>query len=110
MTKTKRLSFGALRIDAGFCGATLERLARKLKDNPSAAPLWQFDDYDGCYDEEPAEMAFTINAIARCLDIIGQTPNAYINQEALDEFQERVERARHLLEEQWAVELLGRLL
>lgn len=110
MNTTERLSFRQIRIDAGFRGATLARLARKAKENPQSAPLWQFDAYDGCYDEEPTAMAVTMQAIACCLDILGTTPNAFLNQEALDEFQERVERAGRLLEEPWAVELLGRLL
>lgn len=53
-----------------------------------------------------ATLGETLWSIATVLRILGDTPNAYINQEALEELQLTVEFAASLESQEWAKELL----
>jgi hypothetical protein len=101
MTESRKpLSFTEIADLANDTTWPIKKLARIVEtDNPFAK--------SGDPDEVAPELAVTVNAIRIVMDILGATPNACINREALDALHEQIEPAVAMLTEKWAVDLLN---
>src|SRR4051812_24381824 len=62
----------------------------------------------GEFHSEVSELAAALKGISLVLDLLGATPNAYVNREALDALQSRVTRAGAILAADWAEDLASR--
>jgi hypothetical protein len=97
---TKPLSFNEIYRLAWNNVGEIIKLARMLE---TVNPFLMSTDSS---DEEAKELARTSHAIQIVMQLLGATPNAYINREALDALQRPIERAVEILAMDWAIELL----
>jgi hypothetical protein len=101
MAKDTQMTFSEIQTEAHHLAAQLRLVTDAMKIDQS----WKM--YD---DEEmgmPPTMAKTMEAINTALEILSDTPNAYVNREALDAFQWQVEGARGIMGTHWAKEYLN---
>ena len=104
MTRTK-LTFEEIQRKAQACGWQIRDLAAMLAiDHPTdmAGPLgdYEADDY--------RRLGETLLGIDRVLELVGKTPNGFINREALDAMEREVRWAEEILAEEWVREELMR--
>jgi len=99
MTPSSALKFNQLIIRANGLGRTMKLLDKATAD--MAEPPFIDDFFEGF-----AALGETLWSIATVLRIIRETPNGYINQEALEELRSTVEFAESLEKQEWAKELL----
>ena len=86
-------------IEANGLGRRMKLLDQATADMPEPPYV------DECF-EGFAALAETLWGIGTVLSIIGETPNAYINPEAMEALRSPVEFAASIDEQEWAKELL----
>ena len=99
MTQSSALKYNLLIIEANRLGRRM-RLLDQATANMSEPP------YIDEYFEGFAALADTLRGIGTVLRILRETPNAYINAEALEALRSPVEFAASIEEREWASELL----
>ena len=99
MLKNSALEYNQLIINANGLGRSM-KLLEKATAGMSDPPF--IDDFF----EGFAATGETLWAIAKVLTILGETPNAYINQEAMEELESHVHVAAGIVGEDWAKEIL----
>jgi nitrate reductase beta subunit len=99
MTQSSALKYNLLIIEANRLGRRMKLLAKATAN--MAEPPYIDDYFDGF--EALAEKLWGIGTV---LNMLGETPNAYINAEAMEALRAPVEFAAGIEEEEWAKELL----
>jgi hypothetical protein len=99
MTKSSALKYNQFIIEAN-------RLGRRMRLLDQATAGMSEPPYVDDYFEGFAALAATLSGIGEVLSILGETPNAYINPEALEALRPPVEFAASIEQEAWAQELL----
>jgi hypothetical protein len=100
MTESLALKFNKFVIEAGQMGLRMKNLSEAVVKHPDV----ELPDY---WDEkELTELSEKCYAISEVLLIIRDTPNAYLNAEAMEALREEVEAAVRVERQDWAQELL----
>jgi hypothetical protein len=99
MTQSSALKYNLLIIEANRLGRRmklLDQATAKMSESPYVDDLF----------EGFAELSERLWAIGSVLSMLRETPNAYINAEAMEELQDRVRYAADIEQQDWAKELL----
>jgi hypothetical protein len=99
MTKSLALTYNQLIIEAN-------RLGRRMKLLDQATANLSDPPYIDEYFEGFAALSEKLWGIGSVLQIIRETPNGYINQEALESLRSEIEFAATIEQAEWAKELL----
>ncbi|MBS0264477.1 MAG: hypothetical protein JSS02_21260 [Planctomycetes bacterium] len=99
MTQSSALKFNLLIIEANRLGRRMKLLDEATADMSEPPYI------DECF-EGFAALSRDLWGIGTVLSIIRETPNAYINQEALEALRSSVEFAANIDEQEWAKQLL----
>jgi hypothetical protein len=99
MTQSSALNYNLLIIEAN-------RLGRRMKLLDQATANLSDPPYDDEYFEGFAALSEKLWGIGSVLQIIRETPNGYINEEALESLRSEVEFAAAIEKAEWAKELL----
>jgi hypothetical protein len=102
MKKQSTLSFKEIQQVAG-CAWKLEKLGRQLAIHHPCDPSGPYGDNEP---QDYSRQAKTVRAIEIVMGIIGKTPNACINREALDALQDEVEFGLLMTKGNWIAEIL----
>ncbi len=85
------------------CGWQMRKFAAALAVHHPTAPDGPYGDFDVEDYRKNGEM---LRGIYDLLDLLGKTPNAYVNAEALAAMEREVRWAEEILAEEWVQEVL----